>query len=44
MGRIFQLKKFLRHVDDQLLLVFFENQKVEPNLTEKDEKEKTEDY
>tara|TARA_Y100001970_G_scaffold34491_1_gene42727 strand:- start:497 stop:622 length:126 start_codon:yes stop_codon:yes gene_type:complete len=40
MARIFQLKKFLRHIDDQLLLEFFENQNIDPNLTKKDEKEK----
>ena len=44
MHKIFHLKKFLRHVDDQLLLEFFENQNIEPNFTEKDEKEKPEDY
>ena len=44
MHKIFNLKKFLRHVDDQLLLEFFENQNIEPNFTEKDEKEKPEDY
>ena len=31
-------------MDDQLLLEFFENQNIEPNFTEKDEKEKPEDY
>jgi len=44
MTRIFHLKKFLRHIDDQLLLEFFENQSIEPTLTEKDEKEKPEEY
>lgn len=44
MARVFQLKKFLRHIDDQLLLEFLENQGIEPTLTERDEKEKPEEY
>jgi hypothetical protein len=44
MTRIFHLKKFLRHIDDQLLLEFFKNQSIEPTLTERDEKEKPEEY
>lgn len=44
MARLFQLKRFLRYIDDELLLNFFEAQNITPELTEKGDQEKREDY
>jgi len=44
MSAIFKLKKFLRYINDEILIRFFASQNIEIELTEKDDKEKREDY